>query len=54
MGGNISPEVLQDLALNDSWEKAREDKLYQLGAKMVADKTLRETALLLSNNPIKE
>ena len=36
------------------WVKAKEDKLYQLSAKMVADKVSTETAFSLSNNPIKK
>ena len=52
--GNVSPEVLEDPALDELWEEAELDKGYQRAAKVVADKVPDETIKTLNDHPIKE
>ena len=47
--GDISPEVLEDLALYEMWEEAEKDKVYQAVEKVLADKVLS-----ISKHPVKE
>ena len=54
VNGDVSPEVLEDLALDKMWEEAMEDTGYQAVAKVVADKVPKKTVLKMSKHPIKE
>ena len=54
VNGDVSPEVLEDLALDKMWEEAMEDTGYQAVAKVVADKVPMKTVLKMSKHPIKE
>ena len=52
--GDISPEVLQDPALDEMWKETRKVKAYQAVAKVVSDKVPKEMVRTMSKHPMKE
>ena len=51
--GDITPEVLEDSALDKLWESAEKDEDYQKAAKVVANKVLTRIMKTMKDHPIR-